>query len=70
MSLNFVISPVGVWEVERGSVETCWQEVVGEVVKVAYVLLRGLELLDSNVVVVSFGCLRWPSRVEAGETHS
>jgi hypothetical protein len=64
-----VISPVGVWEVETGSVGLCWYVVVREKVEVAYVLLHGLELLGSVLVVVSFGCLRWHYAF-AVKTHS
>lgn len=45
MSLNLVISPVGVWEVEVGSVIACWYGAVIEMTRVAYVLLHGLALL-------------------------
>lgn len=47
MSLNFEIWPVGVWEVERGSVDMCWQGGGSEVVGVAYVLLGGLVVVGS-----------------------
>lgn len=58
MSLNFVMSPVGVWEVDKGSVVTRVGEGdVSEVVEAAYVLLRGLELLGSVVgLMISFDC--------------
>lgn len=53
MSLNFVISPVGVWEVEVGSVVAGWYKIMTEMIEVAYVLLRGLGLLRSVMWSVS-----------------
>lgn len=53
MSLNLVISPVGVWEVEAGSVVSRWYRTVIEMTGVAYVLLRGLVLLGSVMWSVS-----------------
>ena len=55
MSLNFVISPVGVWEVEVCSVMCCvgyedMREKTGE----AYVLLRELEILGSGRLLLAW----------------
>lgn len=46
-----MISPVGVWEVEIGSVVSRWHRSVIEMIRVAYVLLHGFGLLGSSILL-------------------
>ena len=55
MSLNLVIWPVGVWEVEVGSVTAGWHTTVIEMIGAAYGLLHELGLLGSLILLA---CLR------------